>query len=80
MNTKFAVKYGCIFESQNFPQDATAPDPFELDSQFRLETLLGHLADKRYFLKDLQNGTEIKTARNETIKVSRTGEGIGQWC
>ena len=58
-----------------FVQDATAPDPFMIDDDFRLETLLGHLTVGRIFSKDLVDGKEFKTMANKTIKVQKKDGG-----
>ena len=58
-------------------QDATAPDPFLEDADFRLKTLLGHLVKGRLFHKDLIDGLEIETmAANKTLKVERKGNKV----
>ena len=51
-----------------FVQDATAPDPFILDDDFRLETLLNHVAVGRFFSFDLKDGDEITTVGGKTLK------------
>ena len=50
-----------------FVQDATAPDPFILDDDFRLETLLNHVAVGRFFSFDLEDGHQITTVGGKTL-------------
>ena len=50
-----------------FVQDATAPDPFILDDEFRLQTLLNHVAVGRFFSFDLEDGDEITTVGGKTL-------------
>ena len=48
-------------------QDATAPDPFILDDDFRLETLLNHVAVGRFFSFDLEDGQQITTVGGKKL-------------
>ena len=63
-----------------FVQDATAPDPFILDDDFRLETLLNHVAVGRFFSFDLEDGDEITTVGGKTLKgaVQKLGSLFGR--
>ena len=57
-------------------QDATAPDPFVKDPDFRLETLLSHLVKGRLFIDDLENERQIQTVANKTFVVRRNGDNV----
>ncbi len=50
-------------------QDATAPDPFLGDADFRLRTLLGHLVEGRIFPGDLRTGQVLATAGGGNLMV-----------
>ncbi len=59
-----------------FVQDATAPDPFLLDDDFRLRTLVKHLTAGRYFSKDMKTGQEIVMADGKSrLKVNKDVDG-----
>lgn len=58
-----------------FVQDATAPDPFILDDEFRLRTLLGHVAVGRFFSKDMRDGMEIEMVGGKKLKVVKDNKG-----
>eukprot|EP00095_Tigriopus_kingsejongensis_P006427 maker-scaffold469_size162558-snap-gene-0.30 protein:Tk06427 transcript:maker-scaffold469_size162558-snap-gene-0.30-mRNA-1 annotation:"hypothetical protein DAPPUDRAFT_309902" len=60
-----------------FVQDATAPDPFTLDDEFRLETLKHHLVKGRLFAHSMKVGHEIETMSGKIMTViKKTGENI----
>lgn len=60
-----------------FVLDATAPDPFLEDREFRLQTLLGLLAKGRVSAADFdhEGGKVIQTLNNETITLKRDESG-----
>lgn len=58
-----------------FVKDATAPDPFKLDNDFRLETLKSHLVPTRTFPKDIEVGHVLTTASGKSITVIEKSGG-----
>lgn len=52
-------------------KDVNAPDPFVLDHDFRLQTLKGLIIEGRLFVKDLQDGSTLRTMANKTLTIHR---------